>query len=381
MTTPIIGIVGGGLSGLLLARVLQLHGTEATVYERDASADTRSQGGPLDMHLESGQRALREARLYEAFLRHTHPQGEQMRVLDKHGTVFIDHAPEHGEGGRPEIERADLRDLLVASLEPGTIAWNHKLAAVRPLDGGRHALHFANGSSAAVDLLIGADGTWSKVRPLLSAATPEYCGVSYAELQLSNAAERHPDAAALVGPGLMFALSDNKALIAHGGEHLYLGASLRVPQDWVASSGVNWSNARAARAALLSAFGDWSSALADLIRTCDDTIILRLIYALPTGHAWERVRGVTLLGDAAHVMSPYAGEGANNALLDAAELALAIVAHGDDTEAALIQYEAAMFPRAKAAAEQSAQGLDLCFAADAPQGMVDFFTGVGIPAR
>ena len=380
MTTPTIGIVGGGIGGLLLARVLQVHGIASTVYERDEASHARTQGGPLDMHVESGQRALREAGLYEEFCRRTHPQGEAMRVLDKHGTVFIDQASEDSQESRPEIDRAALRDLLIASLAPGRIAWNHKLAAVRSLEGGRHELQFADGSSTTVDVLVGADGTWSKVRPLLSAAVPQYCGISYIELHLSDVEERHPDAAALVGGGLMFALSDNKGLIAHGGKHIHLGASLRVPQDWTESSGVDWSNVPAAREALLGAFGDWSAELTDLIRNCDDTIIPRLIYALPTEHAWERTPGVTLLGDAAHVMSPYAGEGANLALLDAAELALAVVEQSDDIEAALAQYEAAMFPRAAAAAQQSAQGLDRCFAADAPKGLVDFFTGVGVLA-
>jgi 2-polyprenyl-6-methoxyphenol hydroxylase-like FAD-dependent oxidoreductase len=215
------------------------------------------------------------------------------------------------------------------------------------------------------------------VRPLVSAVTPEYAGISYLELHLSDVARRHPASAALVGPGIMFALSDNKALMGHGGDHIHLGASLRVPQDWTASRGVDWTDAPAAREALLKEFADWSIELTDLIRHCDDTIVPRLIYALPVGHSWERVPGVTLVGDAAHVMSPYAGEGANLAMLDGTELALAIASHGDDVEAALAEYETAMFPRAAAAAEKSAQGLAMCFAEDSPRGIVGFFSGFG----
>jgi 2-polyprenyl-6-methoxyphenol hydroxylase-like FAD-dependent oxidoreductase len=378
MSSPSIAIVGAGLGGLVLARVLQVHGIPSTVYELDASADARNQGGVLDMHEESGQLALRTAGLHEEFRRLTHPQGEAMRILDKAGTVFIDRAPEDGEGGRPEIDRTALRDLLIASLDPGRIVWGHKVTAASSLDGGRHELTFADGGSISVDLLVGADGTWSKVRPLLSAAKPEYCGISYLELHLSDVGERHPDSAALVGPGIMFALSDNRAMIGHGGEHIHLGASVRAPQDWTVSSGVDWSDAPAAREALLKEFADWSTELTDLIRNCDDTIIPRLIYALPIGHSWARVPGVTLVGDAGHVMSPYAGEGANLAMLDGCELALAVVEHGDDVETALTQYEAAMFPRAQAAAEGSAQGLDLCFASDSPQGMVKAFAGMGV---
>jgi 2-polyprenyl-6-methoxyphenol hydroxylase-like FAD-dependent oxidoreductase len=374
-----IGIVGAGLGGLVLARVLQIHGIPSTVYELDAAADARRQGGSLDMHEESGQLALRIAGLYEEFRLLTHPQGEATRVLDKAGRVFIDDMREDGEGGRPEIDRTALRDLLIASLNPGRIVWGSKVTAVKSLGGGRHELTFAGGSSTVADLLVGADGAWSKVRPLLSAAKPEYCGISYLEMHLSDANERHPDSAALVGPGIFFALSDYKALMAHGGRHIHLGASLRVPEDWTVRSGVDWSDAPAARVALLKEFADWSSELTDLIRDCDDTIVPRLIYALPAGHSWARTPGVTLLGDAAHVMSPYAGEGANLAMLDATELALAIVEHGGGVETALTQYEAAMFPRSKAAAEKSARGLEMCFAADAPQGLVDFFERMGAP--
>ena len=379
MSTPTIGIVGGGIGGLVLARVLQIHGIPSTVYEADAASDARSQGGSLDMHEESGQFALRTAGLYEEFRGLTHLQGEAMRVLDKAGTAFIDEDAQSSGGSRPEIDRTDLRNLLIASLDATTIAWNHKVARATALNDGRHELGFADGSTAVVDLLVGADGTWSKVRPLLSAVKPEYCGISYIDLHISNVGERHPDSAAIVGSGLLFALSDNKAIIGHGGKHAYLGASLRVPQDWVERSSIDWSDARAARIALLNEFADWSDELKNLIRNCDDTIVPRLIYVLPTGHSWARVPGVTLLGDAAHVMSPYAGEGANLAMLDATELALAIIEHGNDIEAALTQYEAAMFPRAAAAAEQSAQGLELCFAADAPQGMVNFFQQVRMP--
>jgi 2-polyprenyl-6-methoxyphenol hydroxylase-like FAD-dependent oxidoreductase len=289
MSDPSIAIVGAGLSGLVLARVLHLHGIAATVYERDAGPDARGQGGVLDMHEESGQLALRTAGLYEEFRRLTHPLGETMRVLDKTGTVHIDSAPEGGEGGRPEIDRTDLRNILIASLDPGRIAWGHKVTGAVSLGGGRHRLTFADGGGAEADLLVGADGTWSRVRPLLTAVTPEYCGISYLELHLSDVARRHPDSAALVGPGIMFALSDNKALMAHGGEHVHLGASLRVPQDWTVSAGVDWSDTAAAREALLKEFADWSTGLTDLIRDCDDTIVPRLIYALPVGHSWERV--------------------------------------------------------------------------------------------
>lgn len=374
-----IAIVGGGLSGLVLARILQQHDIASTVYELDATADARRQGGLLDLHVESGQRALREAGLYAQFRRLTQPQGEALRVMDKAGTLFIDQAPADsaGESGRPEIDRAKLRALLLGSLEPGRVAWGHRLSRARRLGDGRHELVFADGRRRTADLLIGADGAWSRVRPVLSSAAPEYAGITYVDLHVTDAATYLPASAALVGSGSLFALSDNKNLGGHGGRDLHLGAMMRVPGDWLETREVDWSDPAAARTTLLAEFADWTTALTDLIRHCDDEIVARKIYALPTGHSWPRTPGVTLVGDAAHLMSPFAGEGANAAMLDGCELALALIEHGDDVESALRQYETAMAPRAATAAQQSARGLDLCFADDSPRGMVEFFKSMG----
>jgi 2-polyprenyl-6-methoxyphenol hydroxylase-like FAD-dependent oxidoreductase len=380
-SSPSIAVVGGGLGGLVLARILAQHDIACTVYELDASADARRQGGLLDMHVESGQLALREAGLYEQFRRLTRPQAEAMRVMDKAGTVFIDQASPDGSGelGRPEVDRTELRGLLLDSLDPERVVWGHKLRRADRRSDGRYELTFAHGSRRTTDLLIGADGAWSRVRPLLSNASPEYAGISYFELHVTDAPTTVPASAALVGTGSVFALSDNKNLGGHGGRDLHLGAMLRAAEDWLDVRGVDWSDPAATRTALLAEFVDWTPPLRDLIRHCDDEIVARRIYALPTGHSWPRIPGVTLIGDAAHLMSPFAGEGANAAMLDGAELALALIEHGDDVEAALRAYESVMFPRSTDAARQSARGLDLCFADDAPRGLVEFFGRMGVP--
>lgn len=373
MSTPRIAIIGAGLSGLVCARILQLHGVPVTVYERDADADARQQGGSLDIHHDTGQIALEQAGLYEEFLRQTHKGGEAMRVLDKTGHVFIDEA-DSAAGTRPEIDRTVLRRMLVDSLEPGTISWGSTVSRVWD-DGQGHALEFADGRTAQVDLVVGADGAWSKARAILTDVTPSYTGITMVEIHLSDAQSKHPDALALVGHGSLFALSDNKSIGGHGGDHIWLGLGLRVPENWSETGGIDWSNPAATREALLREYADWAQPLTDLIRDSDDSIVARLIYALPVGHSWEHAEGVTLVGDAAHLMSPFAGEGANLALIDGADLARAIVAN-DDLDRAVAEYEQIMFSRGAESAAQSAYGLDMMFSADAPKPMVDFFAAM-----
>src|SRR3984957_7240093 len=183
-------LVGAGLGGLTLARVLHVHGIRATVYEADASVNARAQGGMLDIHENNGQLALKAAGLFEKFLEIIHPGGQETRALDKLGNVLLDD-PDDGTGGRPEVARGELRRILLESLPEGTVRWGHKLAAVSPLGAGRHVLTFADGATVTSDLLVGADGAWSRVRPLLSKAKPAYVGLTYVETNLFDCDTDH----------------------------------------------------------------------------------------------------------------------------------------------------------------------------------------------
>jgi len=371
MTTPVT-IVGAGIGGLTLARVLHVHGIPSTIYEADPSAGARTQGGQLDIHAEDGQVALAAAGLTDEFRAIIHHGAQAARVFDKHGTVLFDE-PDDGTGERPEVLRGDLRRILLDALPRDTVRWGHKVAGVRALGGGRHELTFADGSTVTSSVLVGADGAWSKVRPLLSDAVPTYVGTTFVETYLYDADAQHPDAARAVGAGSMFALAPGKWIAAHreADAVLHTYVALQCPADRF--DDVDFADARAAADVVAAEFEGWATVFTDLIRHTDTPPVLRPIFALPSDHRWDRAPGVTLIGDAAH-LAPPAGEGANLAMLDAAELARALASHTDDAEAALASYEAAMFPRSKASAVEAHRGLELYFGDSAPYGLVDFFS-------
>ena len=200
-----------------------------------------------------------------------------------------------------------------------------------------------------------------------------YSGVSFIEAYLVDADAFHRPSAALVGPGSMFALADGKGFLAHrdadSGLHVYI--ALTTPADWATSGEIDFTDPDTSRSALLRHFAGWDTRLLTLIANTDGPLIPRPVYAMPVGHSWPRVPGVTLLGDAAHLVSPFIGMGANLAMLDGAELGMAIARYPDDVEAALAEYERELFPRSAAAAAESASNLAASFRADAPQGFLD----------
>ena len=364
-----VTIIGAGLGGLTLARVLHVHGVPATIYEAETSAGARTQGGQLDIHEHNGQLALHAAGLFDQFSGLVHRGAEATRVLDPQGGVLLDE-PDDGTGGRPEVLRGDLRKLLLDALPPGTIEWGRKVTGVRTLGEGRHEVTFADGSTSTTSLLVGADGAWSRVRPLLSAATPEYIGTSFVETYLFDADERHAASAKAVGAGALLANVPGKGIQAHreAGGVLHTYVALTQPQDWFAR--IDFTAARIA-----AEFDGWVPELTALITDGETPPVLRTLHALPIGHRWDRVPGVTLLGDAAHLAPPN-GEGANAAMFDGAQLAGAIAAHPDDVEAALTAYEQDLFPRAAADATEAARDFELCFGQDAPWSLIDLLTGV-----
>jgi 2-polyprenyl-6-methoxyphenol hydroxylase-like FAD-dependent oxidoreductase len=365
--TPRIAIIGAGPGGLTLARILQTRHIPTTVFERESHPDERPQGGSLDLHPESGLLAVHLAGLDEQFRAIARYEDQGMRLLSKEGQVLLENRQDQETGNRPEVDRTELRAMLLDSLAPGVVRWRCDLRSVRQANDNTYELLFEDGLTETFDLVVGADGAWSRVRPLLSSATPAYTGVTYIQFGLEDVDQKHPALAQLVGHGSMFALGDNKGLIAqrNGHGHIRVYAALRVLETWVSASGFDDSHPQTACTWLLDQFSDWDQSLLALIQGCNDRFEVRSLYMLPVGHTWDFRAGITLLGDAAHLMSPFGGEGVNLAMLDGADLARAI-SECNTLEDALRTYEETMFARAAIAAQGADEGLTHAIAPDAP---------------
>ncbi|MFE7011690.1 FAD-dependent oxidoreductase [Streptomyces sp. NPDC057651] len=367
--TPRIAVIGSGPAGLTLARVLHRHGHPVTVLERDPSRDARPPGGTLDLHEGLGQLALEKAGLLAEFRALSRPEGQAMRILDTDGTVLRDWPPRPDDQANPEIDRGQLRDLL---LGPVDVQWGRDVTEVVPESPDGVLVHFADGQKETFDLVIGADGAWSRVRPAVSSATPRYTGVTTVETSMDDVDTRHPDLARLVGDGSLAVYGVNRALVAqrNSGGHVKVYAQFRVPLDQ--NTNLDPADVEAVRSSLLALFDGWAAPVLDLLRH-GTAFVRRPLYVLPVSHTWTHVSGVTLLGDAAHLMPPL-GAGANLAMLEGAELAESIAAAPGpaDLDEAVRAFEEQMWARASRWANITAAGLERLVSPDPSEALALF---------
>jgi 2-polyprenyl-6-methoxyphenol hydroxylase-like FAD-dependent oxidoreductase len=162
---PTIAIIGAGPSGLTLARLLSLQNIPYTIYERDISPSSNLAGGSLDIHAETGQQALIQAGLFTEFKKYARYEDTCVRLTDKVGKKVL----EMGQGrDAPEIDRIELRKILLESIPGERVKWGYVLKEASVGKDGRQVLWFGNGEVAdGFKLIVGADGAWSKVRSLV----------------------------------------------------------------------------------------------------------------------------------------------------------------------------------------------------------------------
>ncbi|MFF3391733.1 FAD-dependent oxidoreductase [Streptomyces sp. NPDC002669] len=362
-----IAVIGGGPGGLALARVLHRHGHPVTVLEREPGPDARPPGGALDLHEGLGQLALEKAGLLTEFRALSRPEGQAMRILDTDGTVLRDWRPRPDDRANPEIDRGQLRDLLLGPLD---VQWGRSVTKVVPGAGEGTAVHFADGRQETFDLVVGADGARSRTRPAVSPVTPHYTGVTYVETSLDDVDTRHPGLARLIGDGSMAVYGVNRALVAqrNSGGHVKVYAQFRAPLDRPAD--LDPADVEAVRSSLLALFDGWAAPVLELLRH-GTAFVHRPLHVLPVSHTWTHVPGVTLLGDAAHLMPPL-GAGANLAMLEGAELAEAVAAGPGDLDEAVRAFEERMWARAARWAKITTAGLERLVSPDPAEALALF---------
>lgn len=370
-----IAIVGGGPGGLTLARLLQMRGADVQVYERDRSREARVQGSALDLHEDSGLAALEAAGLMDAFWANHRSDLDRLRLTDQRGTVLHDHPRKmSGAGKRPEIERGPLRDILLDSLRPGTVHWDRKLESSE-LRGDQVALHFAGADRVLADIAIGCDGANSRLRASVTPIRPEYVGITLVEGVVPAAKDTVPELWNLVGGSALIALGNERTLgmgtKPDGSILFYAGLKCgdadgkrRMEEADTAEKRVAWFHAN---------FAGWSELWAPLFARAT-SMAWRPLLSCPAGQSWDSKPNVTLIGDAAHVMPPYAGEGVNMAMLDALVLSRALLS-ATDIAAAIASYEAEMFSRMRHMTEDTMLNMEMFYAPDASARVVNMFQG------
>lgn len=369
-----IAIIGGGPGGLTLAKLLQQEGCTVKVYERDINKDARVQGANLDLHEESGLAALKKANLLDAFYKNYLPDAGKLRVMDNNGKIYLDdHCDEHIAEHRPEIDRGPLRKILLEWLQPDTVIWGSQFDSMEKENNGWKLL-FKNGKRFYADIVIGADGANSKIRPYLSDIKPIYSGITIIEGNIYDAEKSTPNIFSLLKGGKIFAFGNEQSIIlstkGDGSIAFYTGE--KVDANWVKESGINFDNLNDVKRWFETSFSTWNTIYHELFTTDKIKILPRPLYHFSADQHWVTQNNLTIIGDAAHRMPPYAGEGVNMAMLDALELSEELLKE-QNIKSAFENYETKMLERVKEVTAITMENTVKLHKPDGLQYIVDMF--------
>lgn len=343
-----VAIIGAGPIGLAFARLLQQAGANVKVYERDVNEYDRIKGGTLDLLKDMGQIVFEKAGLLSAYFNNARPTAR--RIADIHGNI----SQTLPSSGNPEIDRNDLRRILLQSLQPETVIWDRKFVSLEEQNG-TFALHFKKGSTAATDLVIGANGIMSIIREKMTDVPARYTGTVAVTGEVPDYENSCPNFKKICGEdkiiakdGRVFFLSQPKA----NGE-LYYYACFQQPESWVKGNNLNFNDNKQMTGFLNDLCPDWNSAYKELFAATNEFTLLPL-HQVPLEN-WQPHKNITLIGDAAHGMPPYAGVGVNTGLLDALYLAENLTnGKFESIQSAIDNYEKRMFEYASEAQQQTA---------------------------
>ncbi|WP_147640803.1 FAD-dependent oxidoreductase [Mammaliicoccus lentus] len=367
-----IAIVGAGPGGLMLGLLLQRQGFSFTIYERGYQNMHSDRGGSLDIHDDSGQLPLKEAGIFENFRKHARYEGEDTRIVNKDGEILYDEDAE-GEGNRPEIDRGKLCDIIMEQIHPENIKYGFKFEKLIQRDNGEVELVFENGTTVMTNLVIGADGAFSQIRSYLTNAKPEYTGISMIEMNSDE--NEHPDLLKFNKNGKLIGLGGDQAILGQRNGDGRIMAYISFKTKYEKLDEYRNLSLDALKERLLAEYSDWDSELQNYIAYSYDDIKFRRIYKLPIGLTWATQPNITIIGDAAHLMSPFAGEGVNMALYDAYLLAESFKNFNNLTEVLKV-YEQQMFETTKVHAKESQDNLEIFFSENGAEKMAQFFLDV-----
>lgn len=377
-----VAIIGGGPGGLTLARLLQLQNVNVKVYERDLNKNARVQGSPLDLHDGSGLAAIHKADLFEEFKSNFLPGADKTLILNEKAEVFYSdheinvHEDFGNEYFRPEIDRGALRKILLDSLQPETVIWNSHFVSMEAQNEG-WLLHFKDGNSVYADIVIASDGANSKIRPYITDVKAFYTGILMLEGNIYESTKNAPNIASLIDGGKIMAFGDTQNILLgqKGGGDLGFYASFKADENWTKTNGLDYANKIQMLEWFKTEYPEWSSNWYELFENISAPFIPRPIYCTPLDQTWEALPNLTMIGDAAHVMPPFAGEGANMAMLDALELSECLTSDKYKTvQEAISDYETIMRKRASEAAQESIENGEKMHSKDALKTMLEFFS-------
>lgn len=349
-----IAVIGGGPVGLTFARLLQQANVNVRVYEWDKNAFARIKGGTLDIHNDYGQIALEKAGLLTEYYKRSRPTGE--RSANINAEILRDEFPDKEHlYDRPEIDRNDLREMLLENLKPNTVVWNSKLVWLEQQDE-KFMLHFENGRTEIADLVVGANGGMSNVRKHVTDIVPKYTGTIIIQGEVLNPNETCPNFKMLCKEGNLAVIGEQKFLFsqnkARGALNYYV--SFRQPESWIKENGLDFHNNKEISSFLINLLSNWNDVFKELFTATDEFTLLPM-RKLPLEN-WRPHKNITLIGDAAHVMPPFSGIGVNIGLLDALYLAENLTnGQFTDIQTAIRKYEEKMFEYATQAQQYTTE--------------------------